>query len=201
MGVSHWQGKEYIAILTDMRHDISRRIVARIIFITGLLIMLLGISILLGTLAGISRISVFGAFFFVIIGSLCAFLAVKLNKRSLYLFFAVFFILVGFFLFLSSLMILPFRIQESWPLLSAFAGLALIPAGWHRYGAIRSRYVVPASAFVILGCGLLIFSMDVVPFSFKQFILNWWPLLMALAGLVLVFISLGTRNKAEDTKP
>jgi hypothetical protein len=184
-----------------MRHDISRRIVARIIFVIGLLVMLLGISILLGTLVGISRISVFGALFFVIIGSLCAFLAVKLNKRSLYLFFAVFFNLVGFFLFLSSLMILPFRIQESWPLLSAFAGLALIPAGWHRYGVVRVRYVVPGVVFVMLGCGLLFFSMDVVPFSFKQFMLNWWPLLMALAGLILVFISLGTKSKAEDAKP
>jgi hypothetical protein len=86
-------------------------------------------------------------------------------------------------------------------MLSVFAGLALFPAGWRRYGAIRSRYVVPSLAFVLLGCLLLIFSFDVVPFSFKQFMLKWWPFLGVLAGLVLVLIALGTQNNTEEPKP
>jgi hypothetical protein len=170
------------------------------VFIIGLLLMFLGSAFLLGTIAGISRLSVLWAFFFVIIGAGCAVLAIKLNKRSLYLFLAAFFMLVGFFLFLSSLTIIPVSFSQCWPLLSVFAGLALFPAGWHRYGAIRSRYVVPSIAFVALGCLLLVFSFDVVPFSFTQFILHWWPLLVVLAGLILVLISLGTKNKPEDIK-
>jgi hypothetical protein len=178
----------------------TRKITARIIFIIGLLLMLLGSAFLLGTIAGTSQLSVLGAFFFVIIGAVCAVFAIKLNKRSLYLFFAAFFMLIGFFLFLSALTIIPVSFSQGWPLLSVFAGLALFPAGWHRYGAVRSRYVVPSLAFVILGCVLLIFSFNMVPFSFKQFILNWWPLIVVLAGLVLVLISLGTKSKAEDMK-
>jgi hypothetical protein len=34
----------------------------------------------------------------------------------------------------------------------------------------------------------------VVSFSFAQFILNWWPLLIVLAGMLLTLISLGTKN-------
>jgi hypothetical protein len=39
-----------------------------------------------------------------------------------------------------------------------------------------------------------------VSFSFKQFMLNWWPLLLVLAGLILVLISLGTKGKTEDAR-
>jgi hypothetical protein len=162
--------------------------------------MFLGCAFLLGSLAETSEISVLGSFFFVLIGSVCAFAAVKLNKRSLYLFLATFFLLVGFFLFLSALKIMPFSFTKWWPILSVFAGLALIPSGWHRYGKIRPRYVVPSVAFIILGCVLLIFSLDVVSFSFKQFMLDRWPFLLVLAGLILVLISLGTKGKPEDTR-
>jgi hypothetical protein len=183
-----------------MRYIKLHRITARLIFFAGLLFMLLGCAFLLGSMANISGISVLSSFFFVIIGSGCAFLAVKLNKSSTYLFFAAFFLLVGFFLFLSALKILPIVFMEWWPILSVFAGLALLPAGWRHYGRIRPQYVVPSTAFVALGCVLLIFSLEIVPFSFTQFMLNWWPLLLVLAGLILVLVSLDTKGKTEDTQ-
>ncbi|MDR2619414.1 MAG: hypothetical protein LBC62_11145 [Treponema sp.] len=177
----------------------SRRIAAWFVFIAGLLLMFLGSAFLLGSLAGTSGISVFLAFFFVIAGILCAVLAVKLNKRSTYLFFAAFFLMDGFFLFLSALGIIPRAFfYRAWPLISVFSGLALLPAGWRRYGAFRSRYIVPSIAFLILGCVLLVFSFDVVDFSFRQFILDWWPVLIAFSGLLLVLFSLGTKNNPGD---
>jgi hypothetical protein len=162
--------------------------------------MFLGSAFLIGSLADISRVSVLMSFFFVILGALCAFLAIKLNKRSLYLFFAALFLLVGFFLFLSALNIIPLSFSQGWPLISIFAGLSLFPAGWHRYGKFRSHYVVPSLVFVILGSVLMLFSLDLVSFSFAQFILYWWPLLVVLAGLVLVLISLSTKNSSGDAK-
>jgi hypothetical protein len=178
----------------------SRRAAARFVFVAGLFLMFLGSAFLLGSLAGISRVSVLISFMFVIIGSLFAFLAIRLNKRSLYLFFAAFFLLVGFFLFLFSLRIIPVSFSQAWPLISVFSGMALIPAGWRHYGAFRSRYVVPAVAFVALGAALMIFSFRMVPFSFTRFVLDWWPLLVVLAGLTLVLVSLGTKNGAGEAK-
>jgi hypothetical protein len=151
-------------------------------------------------MAGISGFSVLAAFFFIVAGSACAFLAVTLNKRSLYLFFAAFFILVGFFLFMSSLKIIPLVFEKWWPSVSIFAGLALIPSGWHFYGKIKIRYLVPAAAFIALGAALLIFSLNVVSFSFKQFVLDWWPLLIVITGLILVLISLGTKKSPRDSE-
>jgi hypothetical protein len=115
-----------------------------------------------------------------------------------YLFFASFFILMGLFLFLSALKIIPITLAQGWPLLSVFAGLALLPTGWRHYRAIRYRYLIPSLAFVGLGCVLLVFSFKVVSFSFKLFIINWWPLLIVLTGIILVLLSLSSRSRNGD---
>jgi hypothetical protein len=177
-----------------------RRIIARFVFFAGILLMVSGSIFLWGTFPGTFRFSIIFAFVSVIIGVLCAVLALKLNKRSLYLFFAAFFILLGFFLFFVTLKILPVTFSQAWPFLSVFTGLALFPAGWHRYGTIKIGYVVSSLAFIVLGCFLLVFSFDVVQFTFKKFILQWWHIILILAGIILVLVSLGTKGKLEDVK-
>jgi hypothetical protein len=176
---------------------IIRRVAARFVFFSGLLFMILGNLFLLGTFSGAVQMSVFIALLFILIGVFCAILALKLNKRSLYLFFAAFFILLGFFLVFLTLRIIPVTFSQGWPFFSVFTGLALFPAGWHRYGKIKAGYTVSSLAFIVLGCLLLIFSFDVVQFTFKKFILQWWPLILILAGVILVLVSLGTKSKAE----
>jgi hypothetical protein len=178
----------------------TRRTAAGFIFIIGLLLMFLGTAFLLGSLVEISQASVLFSFFFVILGVGFAALAIKLNKRSLYLFFAALFLQVGLFLFLSTLHIIPVTVSRSWPLISIFSGIALFPAGWHRYGVFSIRYVVPSVAFIILGSVLLVFSLDLVSFSFSQFVKRWWPLLVLLAGFILVLVSLSAKNIRESNR-
>jgi hypothetical protein len=177
-----------------MYSELTRRLAARLSFIIGLLLMFLGAVFLLGSLEGSSRVSVLAACLCVLFGAFCAVFAIKLNKRSIYLFAAAFSLMVGIFLFLQVIKIIPFSFSQAWPLLSVFSGLALLPAGWRKYGGFSSRFFVPSCAFVILGCVMLIFSFDMVPFSFSHFILEWWPLLFLFCGLILVLISLGTRS-------
>ncbi|MDR1587755.1 MAG: DUF5668 domain-containing protein [Treponema sp.] len=183
-----------------MRNLFTRRTAAGFIFIIGLLLMFLGSAFLLGSLVEISRTSVLFSFFFVILGVGFAVFAIKLNKRSLYLFFAALFLQVGLFLFLSALHIIPVTVSRSWPLISVFSGIALFPAGWHRYGVFSIRYAVPSAAFIILGSVLLVFSLDLVSFSFSQFVKRWWPLLVLLAGFILVLVSLSAKNTRESNR-
>jgi hypothetical protein len=180
----------------------SRRIAAWAVFIIGFFLMLLGVISLLRSIGGVSRISIFVAFLFVIAGCLFAVLAIKLNKQAAYLFFASLFFMTGFFIFLIALEIIPSSfLTKAWPLLAVFSGLALLPTGWRYYGAFRAKYVVPSCVFIVLGTVFLIFSFDIVNFSFKQFILNWWPLLIVLVGIILVLGSLGSRNSAGGRSP
>jgi hypothetical protein len=107
---------------------------------------------------------------------------------------------VGLFLFLSTLHIIPVTVSRSWPLVSVFSGIALFPAGWHRYGIFSIRYAVPSAAFIILGSALLVFSLNLVSFSFSQFVKRWWPLLVLLAGFILVLVSLSAKNTGDSNR-
>ena len=160
-------------MIISMSSRYIRKFTANIVFFAGLLLMILGISFLLGFLEGTSRISIFVAFLLVLVGASCALLAVRLDKSSTYLFISALLIMAGIFLFLSALGIISMPFSQAWPLLSVFSGLALLPAGYRRYGTFRKRYIVPSCAFVVLGCVLLTFSLRMVPFSFKQFIQTW----------------------------
>jgi len=173
-------------------------ITARLVFFAGLFFMMLGITFLLGSMENASKVSVFFAFLLLVSGSLCAVLAIKLNKRSSYLFFASFFIMAGIFLFLPALGIITLPFSRLWPLLSVFSGLALLPVGWRRHGGFRLRYLVSSCAFVILGCVLLVFSLKLIPFSFASFIYTWWPMLFIFGGLTLVLISLSGKREKKD---
>ena len=176
-----------------MRFFVTRRSAASIIFIIGFLLMFLGIAFLIESLIDVSRVSILISFLLLILGVCCAVLALRLNWRSLYLFVAALFIQAGLFLFLLTLGIIPFRLSQSWPMLSVFAGVALIPAGWRRFGGMKMFYIIPAVVFIILGAVMMFFSLDIVSFSLAQFIHDWWPILVLLAGLILVLASLGTK--------
>jgi len=179
----------------------SRRVAGWAVFLIGFFLMLTGLAFLLGSVAGISRFSIFLAFSFLVVGSVFAIVAVKLHKQASYLFFASFFFMVGFFVFFSALRIIPrsffFR---AWPLISVFCGLALLPTGYRYYGGFRSKFVVPSCVFLILGLVLLVFSFRLVTFSFKQFVLEWWPLFVILVGIILVLGSLDVKNNAGGGK-
>jgi len=159
--------------------------------------MIFGITFLLGSLERTSRISVFFAFLLVVAGAFCAVLAIRLNKRSSYLFFASLFLMAGIFLLLSALGIISLSITRAWPLLSVFSGLALLPVGWRRAGGFNPRFFVSSCAFVALGSVLMVFSLRIVPFSFKYFIITWWPVLFVLGGITLVLTSMVARNNSD----
>ena len=177
-----------------MRSKIFRQFTARLVFIIGLFLMIFGTIFLFGFREGTSLLYVFLAFLLVVAGAICAILAIKLNKQAYYLFFASFFLMSGIFLFLSALGIIPLTFAEAWPLLSVFSGLALLPVGWRRTGGFSPRYFVSSCVLVILGFILLVFSLRMLPFSFRQFILEWWPSLFILGGITLVLTSLSVKS-------
>ncbi|MDR1910073.1 MAG: hypothetical protein LBQ35_09205 [Spirochaetaceae bacterium] len=176
-----------------MRQNSGNRLRISFIFLGGVLLIFLGCTFLFFTFTQAPRGPLGLAVFSILTGSLFTFIAVKRKKKGVYLFFAAFSILVGFFLFLSSLGVIPIAPRRWWPAISIFAGLSMLPAGWHHFGSVKSTYVVPAALFVILGALLLFFSLGIVAFSFRQFMIRWWPLLLAMAGLILMLISLGTK--------
>jgi hypothetical protein len=182
------------------RLEAKRKLVARLVFCIGVVFSLLGLALSLFNFASVMRQHIVASFAFLIIGGFCVFVAVKLRRRSLYLFFAVFFTLVILFLLLKVTGISGLTLMQSWPLLSVFAGLALIPAGMaagdgKRYGPVRRIYLIPAVALVVLGGFLMLFSLRITDFSFKQFILEWGPVIIAISGAMLILLSFSSNRE------
>jgi hypothetical protein len=179
-----------------MQNAAKRKFFAPIVFCVGVILSLLSSAILLFSFASITQLQIIGSFLCLIIGGSCIFLAIKLKRRSLYLFFAAFLILLGLFLLLHVTGIAKLTMMQSWPLISVFAGLALLPAGSHRYGAVRRIYLIPSIALIVLGGFLMLFSLKITDFSFKQFILNWYPVIILMAGVMLIILSFsGNRER------
>jgi hypothetical protein len=170
---------------------VSRRAAARFILIAGIIFMCFGVALLRNNLSNFSQAAVVLSFFLVFLGVGLTILAIKLNKRSVFVFFGVFFLLVCIFLVLSMLKIFPLPFSRAWPLLSVFSGVAILSAGFMRYRSIRWRYFVPSISFIALGFLLLFFSLNIITLSFAEFVKQWWPLFVLLWGLVLILVSFG----------
>jgi hypothetical protein len=184
-----------------MQKGIARKLAAETALLLGLSSTIMGFAVLLTSAGGGSRVAAVPASLFVIAGAILAFTAVKLRRRSRYLFLAAFFMQIGVLLLLVASGGLESPLSRLWPCLSIFAGLALIPSGWHRYGTARARFVVPSLAFVALGAGFLVFSFGLVPFSFRRFFLVWWPLLLVFAGIILTLVSVVAGGNSEEGGP
>jgi hypothetical protein len=184
-----------------MRVRPIHRLAAKLAFIIGFSFMLLGVVILMGTIAGAPHRAVLPASLSIIVGFLFAVFAVRLNRNPRYIFVSAFFIQTGMLLLFVALGTIKEPLSRLWPFVSVFAGLALLPAGWFRYERPKSVFIVPAIAFVALGAALLFFSFRLVPFSFKRFVLEWWPQLLVLSGVILVLISLSSRKDGEEPGP
>ncbi|MDR2924199.1 MAG: hypothetical protein LBU85_12775 [Treponema sp.] len=178
----------------------TRKSAARLVFVIGFLSMLLGAAFLIGSLMEISQTLVLVSFLLVLLGICCAVFTLRFNRRSSYLFYAGLFFQGGLFLFLDAMHIIPIEYYRAWPLLSIFAGIAFLPAGWRRYGKLKANYIVISAAFIALGSVLLVFSLNLVGFSLAHFVRNWWPLLLLLAGLMLTLVALGTRLPLDNRK-
>ncbi|GAB1481735.1 hypothetical protein MASR2M78_05500 [Treponema sp.] len=180
---------------------ILRRFAAQAALLLGLSFTILGIGMMLVSAGGSPRTAAIPASLFMIAGAAMASLAVSLRRRPRYLFFASLLIQTGILLLLVASEIIVASFSMLWPFISIFAGIALVPAGWYQYGRLSGRYIVPTLCFLGLGSLLLIFSFDIVSFSFKRFFLDWWPLMLILAGIVLTLISLSSRTPREHEGP
>lgn len=168
----------------------------------GIFSTIFGGGILFTSASGGSRLAASFASLCLASGVLLAIISFKMRRRSRNIFLSTFLILTGALLLCIASGLVPYSIFRLWPLLTVFAGLSLMPAGLHRYAGFRARFVVPSLLFIMLGVFFLVFSFRLVPFSFSRFILNWWPLLLVLAGALLMLVSLSARGSGtEESDP
>ncbi|MDR3356537.1 MAG: hypothetical protein LBO04_05035 [Spirochaetaceae bacterium] len=169
-----------------MQHGIRRKKIARTMFYAGIVLSLSASLFLAFYFSSSTGLQLIISLLVFIIGSLCVFFAVKLRPCSLYIFFAAFLTLLGVFLLFRASGVITAGLKQSWPVLSVFSGVALLLSGSRRYDGIDSSHLIPSVALIVLGLFLLIFSLKITSFSFKQFVLDWCPVIVIMSGIMLV---------------
>ncbi|MDR1867258.1 MAG: hypothetical protein LBQ77_03200 [Treponema sp.] len=177
----------------------NKRRAARAVFIIGFFLMSIGITLFIGSIMHAPHVKVSIALSYAIAGIMCTVIAIKVHRRSVYIFITAFFSQVTLLLFFSALDIFLISIEKWWPVLAICSGIALMLTGWNQYGTLKYKYLVPSVIFIILGFLLLMFSLEIIPFSFSRFIQVWWPILIASAGLILFLVALSTRIRIKNT--
>ncbi|HOJ99804.1 MAG TPA: DUF5668 domain-containing protein [Termitinemataceae bacterium] len=173
-----------------MKNSLHHFWIGRLLFTLGVSFTILGSILCLSILKGVPKLVVLPAAFFLIIGALFAYTAVQVSRKSGYLYFSAFCFQVGIIVLGLALQIIPIPFYRLWPLLSIIAGLSFIPVIRFNKRKPVAVFLVPAIAFVGIGVVLLIFSFHVVDFSFRRFLITWWPLFLLIGGLMLFLISL-----------
>lgn len=118
----------------------------------------------------------------------CVILYIGATRRlaAPWLFIGMAFLLSGALLILRGFYGWP--LANYWPCYMIVAGFSTLTPGYRRYRCPRAAYLIPAFSFIALGGIFLLFSFHVLSFSFRRFFVEWWPVLIIAAGLVLLIL-------------
>lgn len=152
----------------------------------GLLLVLAGLFLFVGRLESSDRVFAFRPVISLGLGIILLFISLALTGSSLSLFFGLFFLLMGIVLLLMDSGILRCGFSRLWPTIMIAAALSLFPAGLYKARRIRTVYLFPAIMILVLGIVFLLFSLHVIPVSFRVFVSRSWPFLFILVGGFLV---------------
>ena len=101
-------------------------------------------------------------------------------------FAGIFLILAGAFLVILNTGVFDRDFKHFWPLFMLFAGVSLFFYGLKKRGAAKIRMMIPAFSIILLSLVFLLFSLNLVSVSFRQFVVMWWPAILVFAGAVLI---------------
>lgn len=132
------------------------------------------------------------------LGAVLLFLVFGITRSSILLFFAIDSIVWGLITLFSSQGFIPFLYRHLWPLMLSTSGIALLSASAFKYHKVRSVFLFPSLAMVVLGGMFLPFSTHLIRMSFAEFISKTWPIFFLLVGTVMILLFFLQKNAQES---
>lgn len=115
------------------------------------------------------------------------------HKRDAYVFIGMFVLLVGVFLLAAAGFLSPVAISSIWPVFMTITGLSLFAYGARRPGGSRMSFTVPGVAIAAISGVFLLFSLEIIDRNFTRLVAVYWPVLLILAGIVLLSVYVARR--------
>lgn len=163
---------------------------ANFILAAGFVLFLAGIFLMVKHSDHATRVFALRPVLFLFAGVLLLFISFAFTENGYTIFTGLLSVFMGIVFLLIDTHILPYSFKELWPTIMIGCGISLFPSVFYKLRRIRSVYFFPAVVMCVLGTVFLMFSMHVFPFTFRHFILKWWPVLIMIGGAVLVIIFL-----------
>jgi hypothetical protein len=165
-----------------------------VLFISALVVLLLGVALLLyttGTFDGALRA---WPFLVMAAGGVLLYMALVRGFSFSFLFVGIAFLLEGAFILVS--IILGWKLVKAWPLAMAIVGLSGLISGLVSKKRLKIAFAVPSFSFVFLGLSFSVFSLGWAKVGFKSFIVVWWPSLLIVGGVAL-FVAYGISHRGS----
>ena len=154
----------------------------------GLILIVVSIFFLVAHSNKAIKVFAFTPFLLIVFGATMIYLGMTFLKKGIYIFIGLSSTMLGVLKLLLEAQILPYKSSQIWPIAIIIFGISLMPAGIYNFKRLRSIYLFPAITMILLGVFFMLFSLDIVKMSFAEFFINWWPLLLLIAGVLLVGI-------------
>ncbi|MFP4113045.1 MAG: LiaF transmembrane domain-containing protein [Spirochaetota bacterium] len=161
--------------------------------IIGVFFVLFGGVLLLWTAGYLHRFISLWPLVPIIVGLVLLYFRVFQSGPDYYVFIGTSLLLAGLILLLAATA-LQVELGRIWPLFMTVIGVAFLAYGFRKQGASRVTFTVPGGAMTILSLIFLPFSLELVRVDFSSFVAVWWPVLLVIVGLVLIFAHLGRRS-------
>lgn len=124
-------------------------------------------------------------------GAVFLYLTMIKTRKATHLFLGMFLMLSGVFSMLVAHRLIPYTMNEWWPVLVVFAGICFFTAGMFRRRKLRLAIVFPSITLVVLGTLFMLFSFHVAPMSFRSAVAIFGPFcLMAMGVFIVAFFLL-----------
>lgn len=119
-------------------------------------------------------------------GAFFLYLNMACTHRPTHLFLGTFLMASGVFSLLVAHRIIPYSMNEWWPILVVFAGLCFFAAGMSRRRKIRLSIVFPSATLAVLGGLFMLFSFHAAPMSFRSAVAIFGPFCLSAMGVFIV---------------
>ena len=73
-----------------------------------------------------------------------------------------------------------------WPVFMTIGGIALVAYGCKKGREYHHTLIVPGLAIVVISFVFLFFSLDIIKASLADVVVNWWPALLVVIGLLML---------------
>lgn len=155
--------------------------------IAGLALIVSGAGLLLLTTGVISLGALAFPVLLVAVGFVFLFRSFHPGRGPANIFFGTAVGLTGLLLLVRETVIPDLELSRIWPLYMCIGGISMVSYGIKSRGLRSTSFVVPGLVIILLSVVFLLFSLDVIEASLSVIAVQWWPLLIVIVGVAMLW--------------